>query len=63
MSSLCKRLLRVKIENIFFLLKWLEGYGLIVTDYGLLGERLHNMGFIYKRENKKHGTIMEEQKP
>ncbi len=57
-----KRLKRVKIENIMVLIMLLHGFGIGIIDHGILQDRLHKLGFTYKGENKKHGTIMEEQK-
>ena len=58
-----KRLKRVKIENIVNLILSLEGFGIARIDFTLLQQRLQNLGFVYKGENKKHGKTMEEQKP
>ncbi len=50
-----KRLKRVKIENIMVLIHLLHGFGIGVMDFELLQDRLHNLGFVYKGEYKKHG--------
>ncbi len=55
-----KKLMRVKIESIINLILTLDGFGIVSVDYDLLQERLHNLGFVYKRENKKHGQIVEK---
>ncbi len=55
-----KRLKRVKIENIMVLIMLLHGFGIGIIDHDILQDRLHNLGFTYKGENKKYGKIMEE---
>ncbi len=55
-----KRLQRVKIENVIVLIMLLQGFGIGVIDYDILRDRLHNLGFTYKGENKTHGKIMEK---
>ncbi len=54
-----KRLKHVKIENIINLILTLEGFGLGRIDFDLVQERLHNLGFVYKGENRKHGKTSE----
>ncbi len=55
-----KRLLRVKIENIIHFIMLLNGFGVGIIDHDILQDRLHNLGFVYKGENKKHGKIVEK---
>ncbi len=58
--DLDKRLMRVKIEEILYLIDMLDGFGLVLTDFDLLEDRLHRLGFLKRGEYKKHGKIMEK---
>ncbi len=60
MENLDKRLMRVKIEDILYLIDLLDRFGLVLTDFDLLEERLHRLGFLLRKEYKKHGKIMEK---
>lgn len=54
MVRLNKRLVRVKIEDIMYLIFYLNGFGISAVDNDLLEQRLHNLGFVYRREGKKY---------
>ncbi len=59
MENLDKRLMRVKIEEILYLIDLLDRFGLVLTDFDLLEDRLHNLGFLLRKE-KRHGKTMEK---